>query len=158
MRHLIAPRQSLAVAFGQRGEAPSGPERIAYITDGSLHATLLVAGAHLTAHLTRAGCKVIMRAQLDQAGIEQNLIAAPLQHGCLEIVVENHARLTVPRLKGVNVAAQEVFRRLIEEELQKQRARIRQRHHEAGQGAAGAAHHDIAEAAARGSQPAPECS
>ena len=45
----------------------------------------------------------------------------------------------------MHVAAQEVLRRLIEEELQIQSARIRQRDDEAGQSAAGAAHHDVAE-------------
>ena len=45
----------------------------------------------------------------------------------------------------MHVAAQEVLHRLIEEELQIQRSRIGQRHHEAGQGALGAAHHHVAE-------------
>src|SRR3954463_2376376 len=45
----------------------------------------------------------------------------------------------------MNVAAQEVFRRLVEEELQIQSARVRQRHHEAGQSAAGTPDHDMSE-------------
>ena len=141
MRHLIAPQPGLTIAFGQGGEGPARPEGIAHIADGSFHAPFLIAGAHL-AGLWR---EVVMGAQFDQAGIEVNLVAAPLQHGDFEIVVKNHAGLAVPGLKGMHVAAQEVLRRLIEEELQIQSARIRQRHHEAGQSAAGAAHHHVTE-------------
>ena len=141
MRDLIAPQPGLAIAFGQRGEGAAGPERIAHIADGAFHAPFLIARAHLA----RPWREVIVRAQLDQAGMEQNLIAAPFQHGALEIVVENHARLAGPGFKRMHVAAQEVLHRLIEEELQIQSARIGQRHHEAGQGALGAAHHHVAE-------------
>ena len=45
----------------------------------------------------------------------------------------------------MNVAAQEAFHCLIEEELQIEGARIRQRDHKAGQGAAGAAHRHMSE-------------
>ena len=45
----------------------------------------------------------------------------------------------------MHVAAQEVLHGLIEEELQKQSSGIRQRHHEAGQGSLGAAHHHVPE-------------
>jgi hypothetical protein len=43
----------------------------------------------------------------------------------------------------MHVAAQEILHGLIEEELQIQGAGIRQRHHEAGQGSLGAAHHHV---------------
>ena len=74
-----------------------------------------------------------------------DLVAAALQHRTFEIVVENHARLAGPVLEGMHMAAQEVLHRLIEEELQIQRARIGQRHHETGQRAFGAAHRHVAE-------------
>jgi hypothetical protein len=141
MRHFVPPCHSLTIAFSQRSECPSGPERIADIADGPLHAPLLIAGPHLTG--TR--CEVIMRAQFQQARIELNLIAAALQHGCFEIVIKNDARLTIPCLKGMHVAAQEIFRCLVEEEFQIQGARVRQSHHKAGQRAAGAAHHHMSE-------------
>ena len=47
-----------------------------------------------------------------------NLIAAALQHRAFQIVVKNHAGLSAPVLEGVDVAAQEILRCLIEEELQ----------------------------------------
>src|SRR5580658_2969237 len=72
-----------------------------------------------------------------------NLIAATLQHRALEIVVKNHARLPVPIRKRMHVAAQEILHGLVEEELQIQGSGIRQRHHEAGQGSLGAAHHHV---------------
>src|ERR1019366_3046798 len=61
------------------------------------------------------------------------------------IVVQDHSWLAGPGLKLMNVAAQEVLHRLIEEEFQIQRPRIGQRRHEAGQGALGATHHHVAE-------------
>jgi hypothetical protein len=68
---------------------------------------------------------VIVATQLKQPGMEQNLIAAPLQHGALEVVVKNHSRLARPCLKRMHMPAQEVFQGLIEKELQIQGARIR---------------------------------
>src|SRR6202521_2067955 len=47
MCHLIAPEQSLAIAFGQRGEGAARPKGIAHIADGSFHASLLIARAYL---------------------------------------------------------------------------------------------------------------
>ena len=84
-----------------------------------------------------------MRAQLDQPGVKLDLIAAALQHRALEIVVKNHARLPVPKLERMHVTAQEILHGLIEEELQIQRSRIRQRHYEAGQGSLGSAYHHV---------------
>ena len=119
MRHLVAPEPGLAVAFGQRGECAAGPEGIPHIANGPLHAPFLIARAHLAGPWR----EVIVRAQFDQARVEMNLVAASLQHGAIEIVVEDHARLAGPGLKGMHVAAQEVLHRLIEEELQVQRPR-----------------------------------
>lgn len=58
-----------------------------------------------------------MRAQLDRPGVKVDLIAAALQHRTVEIVVKNYARLPVPILKRMHVAAQEVLHGLIEEEF-----------------------------------------
>ncbi len=71
--------------------------------------------------------------------------AAALQHSRFEIVVEDGARLSIPSLEGMHMAAQEVLGALIEEELEIESARIRQRHHEAGEGALRAADADMAE-------------
>src|SRR5215472_6866220 len=141
MSDLIAPLPSLPVAFGQRREGPPGPERIADIANGALHAALLIARAHLT----RLGSEVVMGAQLDQARVEENVCAAAFQHSRLEVVVENGARLSVPSLEGMHVTAQKVLGALIEEELEIDGARIRQRHHKTGKSALRAADADMAE-------------
>jgi hypothetical protein len=86
-----------------------------------------------------------MSAEFQQPRIELNLIPTPLQHGCFEIVIKNDARLAIPCLKRVDVTPEKVFRRLIEEEFQIQSARIGQRHHKTGQGAAGTTHHHMSE-------------
>ena len=104
----------LAIAFGQCGKGPAGPERIADIADGSFHAALLITGSHLA----RPRSEVIMRAQLEQPGMKLDQIAAALQHCTFEIVVKNHSRLPGPVLERVHVAAQEVLHGLIEEEFQ----------------------------------------
>ena len=139
VRVLVAPELSLAIAFGQRGKSSACPERVANIADSAFHAAFLIAGAHLA----RPWSEVIMRAQLDQPRVKLDLIAAAFQHRALEIVVKNYARLPVPVGKSMHVAAQEILHGLIEEELQIQGSRIRQRHHEAGQGSLGAAHHYV---------------
>ena len=43
VRDLIAPEQSLAIAFGPCGERAARPERIAHGADGSFHAPFLIA-------------------------------------------------------------------------------------------------------------------
>src|SRR5690242_18211652 len=77
--------------------------------------------------------------------MEMNLIAAALQHSAFEIVVEDDARLSAPVLKCMHMAAQEVLRSLIEEELQIEGPRVGQRHYEARQGASCPAYRDLAE-------------
>src|SRR3954447_25036500 len=118
MRHLIAPEQSLPVAFGQRCEGAARPEGIAHIADGALHAPFLIASPHL-AWPRR---EVVMRAQFNEPRVKQNLIAATLQHGTFEVVVEDYSRLTGPFFKRMHVSAQKVLHGLIEEELQIQGA------------------------------------
>lgn len=88
---------------------------------------------------------MVVRAQFEQARMKENPRTAPLQYGTAKIVIENHAGLAGPGLKGMDMATQKVFHRLIEEELQIQRPRVGQRHHEAGKRTAGAAHHHLAE-------------
>jgi hypothetical protein len=115
---------------GRRPLNADGGDDASVVTD-------LIAGAHLA----RSRSEVIVRTQLDQPGMKLDLIAAALQHRTLEIVVKDHARLPGPVLKSMHVDAQEVFHGLIEEELQIQSSRIRQRHHEAGQSSLGPSHH-----------------
>jgi hypothetical protein len=86
-----------------------------------------------------------MPAQLQQARVKQDLIAAALQYRAFQVVVKQYARLAGPELKRMHMSTQKVFHRLIEEKLQIQGSRIRQRDHEAGQGTSCTAHHYVAE-------------
>src|SRR5689334_1174196 len=95
MRDLVTPSHRLPVALGQRSEATTRPKRIGDIANCSFHAALLICGTDLAGTCD----KVIMRAQLQQTGMEVDLIAAPLQHGTAEIVIENDAGLPTPVLK-----------------------------------------------------------
>jgi hypothetical protein len=104
----------LTIALGQGGEGAAGPEGIAHIADGAFHTPFLIARAHLAGPRS----EVIVRPQLDEPRVKQNLLAAPFQHGTFQIVVKDHARLPRPELKGVDVAAQEILHGLIEEEFQ----------------------------------------
>src|ERR1035441_9108743 len=96
MRDLIAPEQRLAVAFGQRREGAAGPEGIAHIADGAFHASFLIARAHLAGPWH----KVIVRTELDQARVKQDLIAATFQHSTFEIVVQRMFTLSGHALPG----------------------------------------------------------
>src|SRR5450631_4229429 len=102
MGDLIAPDCRLAIAFGQCGAhvpRKHGPQRTNPCTqaNGSFHTPFLIAPAYLA----RLWSEVIMGAQLDQPGIESDEIAEALQHGALEIVVKNHARLAGPGFEGI---------------------------------------------------------
>jgi hypothetical protein len=56
-------------------------------------------------YLAGPGREVVVRAEFEQTRMEQNLIAAPLEHDRAQVVVENDARLAVPSLKGAYVSA-----------------------------------------------------
>ena len=70
-------------------------------------------------------------------------IALALQHCALEIVVEQDTRTSVPGREGANVTAQEVLHAGVEEEAQKNLARVAQHHDEGHQGTACAADHEM---------------
>src|SRR5580658_10916990 len=75
---------------------------------------------------------------------KRNLDSDGLTQACRKDT-KDYPRLAAPGFKRMHVSAQEVLHRLIEEELQIQSPGIGKRHHEAGQGSFGAAHHHIAE-------------
>ena len=80
-----------------------------------------------------------MRGEFEQRGVEVNGLPNPLQHGALEIVVEEDTRHRVEACEGRHVAAQEVGHGIAEEKAQEDLARVAQHHHEAPQRALGAA-------------------
>ena len=86
-----------------------------------------------------------MSAHLDEPRVKLDRVAAPRQHRRAQVVIQDHPRHTAQRLEGPHVAPQEVLQALVEEELQRQRARVRQRQHEAAQAPSRLAHADFAE-------------
>src|ERR1035438_9534839 len=98
MGDLISPEQGLTIAFLQGGEVAAGPEGFAYVTNGAFDPAFLIAGPHLA----RAGDAVVVGAQLQQPGMEVDLVTAPLQYGATQIVMKNDARLARPGLKGMD--------------------------------------------------------
>jgi len=78
------PQIGLGVEVGQIGEGACWPEVLAHVTDGALHATLLVASGH--GH--RAWLEVVVACKRQQLWREADGIALALQHRTLEIVIE----------------------------------------------------------------------
>src|ERR1035437_5455087 len=81
VRDLIAPLQSLTVAFFERGESAARPERIAHIADGAFHPAFLIACPDLAG----ARNKVIVARQFQQAGVEEDLIVAAFEYGAAQV-------------------------------------------------------------------------
>ena len=75
--------------------------------------------------------------------MKANGVALALQHCALEIVVEQDTRTSVPGREGADVTTQEVLHAGIEEEAQKNLARVAQHHDEGHQGTARAAYHEV---------------
>src|SRR6516165_1509016 len=72
-------------------------------------------------------------------------IAATLEHHGAQVVIQDDARCSVPVLKGMDVAEEEVLQALVEEELHPEGATIREGEEESGETAAGATEGDFAE-------------
>src|SRR5882762_4947137 len=87
MRDLVAPEEGLTIALFQGSEVAAGPEGFAHVTYRAFDAAFLIAGPHLAG----TGDAVIVGTQLQQTGMEVDLIAAPLQHRTAKIVMKDHA-------------------------------------------------------------------
>ena len=138
-RQAAAPGLGLDIEVVEIGELSRREEVVAHIADGALDATLLVAACHR--HRTRL--KAIVTGERDQGGMEANGVALALQHCALEIVVEQDTRTSVPGREGADVTAQEVLHLGVEEEAQKNLARVAQHHDEGQQGTTRAADHEM---------------
>src|SRR5688572_29820431 len=115
----IRPLARLLIEVGEVRELPGREEGVPNVADGSLDATFLVAASH--GHRPRL--EAIVSRQLEQQGIESNGVALPLEHGALEIVVEDDARHATELGEGLDVTADEERRRSAGEEAEDQSAR-----------------------------------
>jgi hypothetical protein len=82
-----------------------------------------------------------------QGRVEADGLPLALQHGALQVVVEQHPRHAAKGLEGPGMAAQEVLHAGVEEEAQEYLPRIGQHHDEGHQRAAGAAYLEMPEVA-----------
>jgi len=84
----VAPLQSLGVEIVDIVEAAPREERSAHIADPAFHASFLVAAPDCH----RPGLESIVPRELDEALVEDDRVAHPLDDGALEVVVEDDAR------------------------------------------------------------------
>ena len=81
----VAPGRGLGVQIIQILPGPSGEKRIANVTDGPFHATLLVAARDRD----RPRLEAIMAGELQEERIEADRIPLTFQDSTLKIVIEN---------------------------------------------------------------------
>jgi len=127
-KRLVAPQVGFPIEVDEVGEVPALEEALANEPDGSLDATFLIAssrGAELW-------LEVVMGAKLEKPGMKASLAAEAFQNSGLEVVVEQAPGAASKRLEGPDVAQEEVFECLVEEELEVEGAGVGQREHEAG--------------------------
>jgi hypothetical protein len=129
VRDTVAPCPGPLVEVGQGGEDRSLEEGLAHVADGPLHLALFVSSARGA----RTWLEVVVRDELDQAGVEVYGAALPLEHRRLEVVVQDHPRHPAEVVEAAHVAAEEALLGLVEEEFEVERAGEAQRHHEARQ-------------------------
>ncbi len=126
MGNVIPPLARLAVEILKCGKWPCREERSPHELDRAFHAAFFVAAANLT----RTNEEMVMGAKLEQPRMELYGVSATFQDRRTQVVAQNRSRHTTPILEGMNVAAQEVFQRLVEEKLEKQSTRVREGQHE----------------------------
>ena len=80
----LAPEARLGVEVVQVGERARGEEAVAYVADRALDAALLVAARDRH----RARLEAVVRGELQQRRVEADRVAHALEHGALEVVVQ----------------------------------------------------------------------
>ncbi len=138
----LDPGGELRVEVVDGGERAGVEERVAQVANGPLDLPLLVSPVGRA----RLGGEVVVARQLEQAWMEADGIALPLQHSRLEVVVEQSARHAAEPLEGAHMAADEALQGLVEGEAREHGARPAQHHDEARQRPLGLADEDGSEA------------
>src|SRR6266511_2747385 len=80
----VAPGKRLPVEVFQSRKRASGKEGFAYIPNHPFNAPFLIAGAHLT----RAGGKVIVGAQVQKPRMKVNGVAPALEYHAAKVVIQ----------------------------------------------------------------------
>ena len=139
----MAPRLGLGVEVVQVGEGAGGEEAVADVANGAFDAAFLVAPRDRHG----PGLVAVVPGEAEQGGMEADRVAAPLEHGALEIVVEQHAGDAAPGGEGGDMATQEVLHAGIQAEAQEDLPRVAQHHDERHQRTPRAADLQMAEVA-----------
>ena len=137
----IAPAARLRVQVVQVGVRAGGEEVVANVAYGAFHPALLITARHRD----RPRLVAVVTCERQQRGVEADRVAAALQHGALQVVVEHDPGAAAEGGEGLGVAADEGCAVGVEEEAQEDAARVAQHHDEGHQGAAGAADLQMAE-------------
>src|SRR5439155_26167774 len=123
----------LRVEIGERGDTAGGEEGVAEVLNRPLDLPFLVAAVGRA----RLGGEVVVPRELEEPGVEADVIALPLEDDAFQIVVQEGARHAADGREGLDVAAEKALERLIEGEAGVERPRPRQHEHEADERAAG---------------------
>src|SRR5262245_34528675 len=100
MGDLISPGESLSVQVGKSGERASGEERVTDVLNGAFDTAFLIAASR-TARQSR---EVAVSAQVKQARMKVDRIAAAFADHAAHIVIEDVSWNSAPVTEGVNVA------------------------------------------------------
>jgi hypothetical protein len=136
-----APVIRLGVEVVEIGEAAGSEERRTDVADASFDATFLVAARDRDG----TGFVAVVPGKVQQRGMEADRVAAPFQHGALEVVIQENARHPTPGGEGADMAAQKILHAGVEEKPQKDLARVAEHDDERHQRPAGAADLQMAE-------------
>ena len=135
------PCEGLGVEVVEIDIRAGGEEGVAHVANGALDAPLLIAARGRDG----AGLIAVVRRELDQRRVESDGVAGALQHGALEVVVEQHPRHAAEEGEGLDVAAEKRRHRRAREEAQEDLPREAQHHHEGDERPRRRAHGELAE-------------
>jgi hypothetical protein len=139
----LDPRIELPIELGDRRDRARSEERFSKVADPSLDPGFFVAPRDADGR----GSEVIVAGKLEDARMEANEVALPLEDDAFQIIVQHGARHPTDPLECFDVAAHETFESLIERETRERRARPCEHHHEAREGSLAPTDADLAERA-----------
>ena len=142
MRDLVPPALKLRVEIVDIAKRPRREEGIPEVPDLALDLALLISARRRTG----SDRKMIMPRELEQARVEADRGPLALKHGGLEIVVHQGSR-DAQHVEGLDMPAEKALECLVQREVREERARVREDHHETGQGPGPVADADRAETA-----------
>ena len=77
---------------------------------------------------------MVMPRELEQPRVKADRGALAFEHGTFQVVVDQGPRGSAEDLEGLDTAAQKTLEGLVQGEVREERARVREDHHETGQG------------------------